>query len=766
MTESSAVPRRHRTLAAGLLAALAVPLVPATAATAAEPADIGVTVAADATDLPGKGTTRLTVTVTNHGDAWTDIMPVAHVRGTAAESRLIATDDRCVSRDTWRSAWAFGSLGMVCRDLDQLAPGGSVSWTLDYEADPVGGDDALTVTTEFGPDATPDDDRDSITLHVEPYVNEADSWTSLSPISSIQRPGERTWNEVHYGSAGPENAERGHLTVTSSEPTTFAAESTPIGVSCTGGATLDCDLGVVWIGDPAKIVFWTTAPDREPGQSAPLTLTSTITTDARDPDATNNTQAADMQVAAQASGDLGVAVSTSVPTRQPGELTTWFVDATNAGPNTVDATVTVSVPAAAGPLSADGGATATRTTDGHTVYTWQVPYFAANQPRAFHVTTQAVTPGTYRLTANITAAGDATDPNTANNTDTSAPLEVIRTADLGVAAAGPGPRQFAGVPGTWSVAITNLGKQATTAVVTVMFPAGLKPTTPAGATATAGPNGSTVLTWPSLSLAAGQVATQRVSATPTATGTYRMSAEVAPATGAPADLNTANNAHISPTLTADLVGRIVTVTTVSSGQWSDRLRVDVAVTAANGVSTSGTPVTVRAFGRTHTVKVGSDGTGRIDVSIVSAPGTRTTVIASVAASGFYKGASGSSRTITVGKEDGKLQWGSVSVGYRQPTTVNLQMLDPTAKSYSGTRDEGYTTATRGDVRKGMVTVKVYYGRTLIGTYNRTLGDMGNGMGQTSITFTPTKRGTYTLVATHQSGSYYSGSTLNGTVSVR
>jgi Domain of unknown function DUF11 len=755
---------RRRGFAAAVLTALTVPLMPAAAAHAATAPDVALTLTAGVTDLPGRGTTTLTLTITNNGDGWTEFTPVVHLHGTAGDSYLSTSDPRCASDDRWATSSAISAVGMGCAGPDQLAPGASLTFVLDYTAGLAGGEETLTA------DATPGGDTATLVLHAAPYVNHVD----LSTTSDVDgatppggyRPGDAVPLLARYRNDGQDATVHGYLRVTASEPASFAPRGDmPYGVTCTGGTSLQCDLGSVWPGAPDPIGYAVTAPPRTVGQKTPLTLTTTISSDAYETGPANNSATTDVVVTAPAQADLGVTVQTAPGTLRVGGMTSWSVTANNAGPDAVDAALSVTVPAGLNPFPVIGAAT-TLGADGATTFTWQPQPLTAGASRRYEMVAQPTTPGTYTVTAAVTAPGaGAIDPDRTDDTAASAPITVGKTAvaDLSATVSGP-PALYPGRVGTWTLTTGNAGPDAAATGPSVTFPAGLTLIGTDGALVTHS-GSSTVLTWPVQGIAAGATLVRKVTAKAPALGTYTVTARAYLAyIDGTSDPNTANNSGGAATTVA-AASRTVTVGVPSSVQWSDTAPVDVTVRDKDGLPAAGATVTVRVFGRTYTAKTDASGRARVNAPATTAPGaTRQTVTASVASDATHLAASGTA-SLTVGKEDGQLRLGAVAGGYRKVTTVNVQLLDPTAAGYSGLRRESGT-ATRADVGQGTVTVKIYYGRTVVGTYNQRMSDLGKGIGQAPVRFTPTKRGTYTVVAYMQPGSRFYGPTLNRTVTVR
>jgi hypothetical protein len=451
-----------------------------------------------------------------------------------------------------------------------------------------------------------------------------------------------------------------------------------------------------------------------------------------------------------------------------GEAADWWVAVMNSGPGTVDGSVTVTMPAGL-QVVPTFPATVTTTPAGGTTITWQELTFSNGQQRDYHLSVTPTSAGTYTGNATVELADGTTDLQPADDSSSSTVVVEDPSADLGVTvAADPHDWRtgnfYAGTPTRWWVDLRNDSSYDVGADVTATFPAGLKPTVPTGATAAPGADGATVVTWSDIHPSAYGAGTFLVMATPMTPGSYPVTATITPSAGSPADPDLANNtATTRPTFRAWT--RTLTVSTPAIAQWSDTTPVDVAVKSPYGTSTAGTPVTVKAFGRTYTATAGSDGRARVNAVVVSAPGTRTTVTASVAATSYAAAVSGSSAAVTVAGEDGQLTQLPVSGTRGRPVTVTLRMLDSTAYGYTGVRREPSAT-TRADVTKSVVAVKIYYGRTLIVNSARRLTNIGNGIGQTTVAFTPRSSGTYTVVTSASPGTYYNVPTLSRTVSVR
>jgi hypothetical protein len=760
----------RRGLSAALLAALAVPLIPATAH-AATMSDVGVDLTAAATELEARGSTEITVTVTNHGSTSTPYTPVVHVRGTADDSRLETVDLRCGSDDVWGSPGTYGNVGMGCVGPDYLRPGESLSFTMTYTAGLTGGTETLTAATDYPTDSVPGNDVATVDVTAEPYVNRVDLWTELNPIAAPQRAGELIQHAVRIGNLGDDHATDVRLVVNAAEDTTFVVTGgVPYGATCTGGASLVCDLPLVYSLDlPETITFTTVAPARAAGVSAPAIFAASVTSDLREANTADNQFVHSVLVAAPARADLGITAASVLPGTRVGGRALWPLQVRNNGPDATDAIVSATVPAGLD-IQATAGATLSPGPDDATTITWNPITLAAGATAARNLLVEPVEAGSYTVTAAIDLAAGTGDPNTANNT-VLLPLTVAERAyaDLSAAITGPSGTPYPGVAGTWTVSNRNSGPDTATTNMAASFPAGLTVAATEGGRIYRD-GASTSVVWPAWQLNSGESLIRKVTVVAPATGSYSATATAALAylDGTIDDDATNDTATSAPvTVVAAPVARTVTVSAPATAQWSDTMPVDVTVRAANGASTAGTPVTVTAFGRTYTVTTGADGKARAIVAVVSAPGTRATINAKVAASGNYLATASPNVTTTVVKEDGQLGWGAVSGGYRKPTTVAVTLRDSSVSGYTGARREPVSTATRGDVRQGIVTVKVYRGSTLVATFaNRRMGYLSSGIGQVKVAFTPTVRGTYTVYASTGTGSWYQPATVSRTIAVR
>ncbi len=233
------------------------------------------------------------------------------------------------------------------------------------------------------------------------------------------------------------------------------------------GGTLKASLGSISRGSVATVRVTFTVPSQVPA-SGTITLTSTVTEDQLDSDATNNS--ASLPITILPSSDLDLTFTgTPQPILAGGNLTLSY-SVTNNGPSpATNVVLTSNIPASFNFLAAPNPTQGNATFSGGVLLV-NMGALASGQTVSGTVTVQPTLSGNYPTTATLTL--DQPDPDTSNNSVTF--TSIVSPADLSVnVQAAPAPVE-AGRNLTYTVFVTNNGPaDAANAKLVDALPAGV-----------------------------------------------------------------------------------------------------------------------------------------------------------------------------------------------------------------------------------------------------------------------------------------------------
>ena len=307
--------------------------------------------------------------------------------------------------------------------------------------------------------------------------NTATSTVTLTPIADMQvtktgptqaTPGTNIIYTVTVTNAGPSDATGVVLN-----------DVTPPGLTLVS-VSGDCSRGFPC---PVEPTFVAGAPPRTftltyavpPGYTAPdpIANTATVSSLTADPQTGNNTATATTSIAGPVT-DLGIAKTNGVTTVVPGQTVTYTITVTNAGPtDAVGAIVTDMFPAALTGVTwtcvGTGGGVCSPTGSGNINETVTVPVGGTVTFTATGTVSPAAV-GVLVNTASVAPPPGASDPSSANNTDSDT---LTPQADLSIAKTGPAS-VVAGTNVVYTITVTNAGpSNAESVVVDDATPAGL-----------------------------------------------------------------------------------------------------------------------------------------------------------------------------------------------------------------------------------------------------------------------------------------------------
>jgi uncharacterized repeat protein (TIGR01451 family) len=424
---------------------------PTTVAANATDADLLITKSAPA--RAGVGVPFLyTITVTNRGP------------GSAANVQL---DDSIPAGVTIQSAAASQgtcdvTTSIVCQ-LGTLPAGASVQITAMASAAGVGTFTNVATVATPTPDPDPSNNTDMATTEV------SDPSSADLAVVKVDSPdpvvgGGALQYVMTVTNRGPGVAVNASLSDPLPAGMTASQAVASVG-SCTAGTTVTCNFGDLPPGGIATVTILTAAPVSLPSPN-PMLNTVTVTSNAADPDAANNTATEPTTIVARA--DVGIVKTSTQASVVPGTSVTYQFVVTNLGPtpagNVVvdDPTpvglsfVTASAPCAGGFPCGLGtlapGASVTFTA------TYQVGSgYSAPNPIVNTTTVMTTTP----------------DPNPSNNASSAMTPLAPPQADLGIVKSGPATI-LRGGQATYTLAITNHGpSDAPDVTVNDPTPAGL-----------------------------------------------------------------------------------------------------------------------------------------------------------------------------------------------------------------------------------------------------------------------------------------------------
>ena len=458
--------------------------------------------------------------------------------------------------------------GIVTCALADMASGASIALDIVVTPTTTGTRSATAVIATASIDTVVANDTATVDVTVEPAADLSVNAAVTAPAAGPYLNGQNLTYTLTVANAGPDTANAPVLTVTLPVGVTFA--SAPAGCNEVAGV-VTCALADLASGGSRTIdVVVTATTTGSPSADADVTSTT------GDPVSANNTDSVDVTVVAAA--DLSLTKSVDDPTPNVGQLVTFTITVTNAGPDTAtNVQVDDLLPAGFTFASSDVGAAYDEVAGTWTVGT--VDPGAVNA-RVMQLGATVTATGPWTNVAQV-AASDQADPDSTpgggpvGEDDRASASATPRLVDLELTAVVSDATAIVGQNVTYTITLTNNGPDDATAVlVASTLPAGVtfvSASAAAGTTYAAG-------TWTIPTLAPGAGITLQVVGTPGTVGPGTFTSEVTAATQADID-STPND------LTGDDFATVDITTAAAGADLSLTNTVDNATPAVGGTVT-------------------------------------------------------------------------------------------------------------------------------------------------------------------------------------
>jgi uncharacterized repeat protein (TIGR01451 family) len=309
-------------------------------------------------------------------------------------------------------------------------------------------------------------DSYAVTVTAEPLTADL-AITKTDGVTSAT-PGDVTTYTIVASNPGPSTAAGSTVT------DTFPAACTGVTWTCVGAGGGSCTAaGSGDIADTVDLpaggsVTYTATCNIDPAATGTLANTATIAAaGVTDPNAANNSATDSNTLQAQA--DLAITKTDGITSATPGDVTTYTIVASNAGPSAApNSTVTDTFPAACTGVTwtciGAGSGSCTAAGSGDIADTVDLPAGGSvTYTATCNIDPAAI--GTLANTATIAAAG-VTDPNAANNSASDS-NSLVASADLGISKTAQGVPDpiVSGSTFTYLLSVTNDGPSTATGVV-------------------------------------------------------------------------------------------------------------------------------------------------------------------------------------------------------------------------------------------------------------------------------------------------------------
>jgi uncharacterized repeat protein (TIGR01451 family) len=310
------------------------------------------------------------------------------------------------------------------------------------------------------PDPNPRNNEDHTTTTTDRKADLEIDKTASAPVVTN---GEAFDYLVKITNHGPSRATGATVTDTVPDRLRIDSVSSSRGACSTSGQTVNCDLGTLASGASAtvRITVLTT-------KAGSYTNTASTTSEVPDPNPSNNTDSADVQVSAKA--DLAIAKAVGASTALVGDTITYGMTVTNRGPDDAsDVTVTDPLPAGASFVSAKPSTGTCAIVAG--ALACDLGAVADGASVAIQVKVKLTQAGDVHNVAQVTSP--TPDPDKTNNQAGTG--TTTEQADISVTKSASTARPVVGRAVTYTIAVRNAGPStAHGVVVTDPLPEGLQ----------------------------------------------------------------------------------------------------------------------------------------------------------------------------------------------------------------------------------------------------------------------------------------------------
>lgn len=339
-----------------------------------------------------------------------------------------------------------------------IAAGSSESFVLAFAIDATTGDGTQVTNSALANSSIADpDNSDNIVTTTGTVTTSAD--LSLAKFSLTPNPvaGDSVTWQLSVNNPGPSEASQ--VLVSDPVPNGLTFDPGASDAACSlNGAVVECSFGSLSSGatTTADVTF---AVDPDAADGAAITNSATVGSSTPDPDSSNNT--ANNTISPSRSADLRVVKNHSGPAIA-GELTSWTLAATNLGPS--DATSVEILDALPSDVTFNSGASDSRCSESTPGNVICVIGFLGSGAGTSVVIAGDLTPDANgQITNNASISASETDPDLANNTDSST-VDVDSSADLAITKTLVTTNPTPGQPVEWEISVTNLGPSDSTSI--------------------------------------------------------------------------------------------------------------------------------------------------------------------------------------------------------------------------------------------------------------------------------------------------------------
>lgn len=424
--------------------------------------DLTVTNSGTPSPVTAGGDITYTQTVFNHGPS--NCSTATFTEATPANTTFVSASAVTTGGGTWSCP---NSAPLSCTN-PSVPPGSLATITAVYQVSASAAAGIIITDTASASSATSDtnfsDNSATVTIAVA-SAGQADLSVTNSAAPNPVTAGQNITYSQTVVNGGPASGTTVTLTEALPANTTFLSLSGPAGWTCTAVAPYACSIASLAANTPAVFTF-VVKVNTTVASGSTITDTASVVSNVTDPNLSNNSASASVQVANSA--DLSLTNAASPVPVQATKTITYVQVVSNAGPSAATAaSLTESTPANTtfqSIIIPTGWSCTTPAVGSAGAITCNNPSFAAGSASfSIAVTVTAGTPAGTAINDTATVSSSTTDPNAANNTATAADVVALATQSDLVTTNSPTPASVAaGSNVTYSQSVTNDGPAATT----------------------------------------------------------------------------------------------------------------------------------------------------------------------------------------------------------------------------------------------------------------------------------------------------------------